>query len=126
MTESKTPRMDRVVCGCSFGPVVQQIADEGCKLETELAKAQADLYQTQTQLGAWQRTFGTSQLSHAQARLDAAERAQADLGEALDALIACRRELSYIIKQMEVPKGGSVWAARERADDVVKKHGRIK
>ena len=94
MTESKTPRTDGFkwyVSTDKDGKAVRCVAiDDARQLETELAKAQADL------------------------------------GEALDALIACRRELSYIIKQMEVPKGGSVWAARERADDVVKKHGRIK
>lgn len=47
---------------------------EACQLIPMVVVAQAEVESLRIQLEAWQSVFGTSQLSHAQARLEAAER----------------------------------------------------
>jgi hypothetical protein len=60
-----------------------------CRNERELAAAKAETAAMQTQLDAWHSVFGTSQLSHAQAAREQAEKDVERLTKERDVLLAC-------------------------------------
>lgn len=85
--DAPTPRTDKLLDKLPFVPDVPYI--KLCRqLERELAQVRERTIELQNVLDAWQSVFGTSQLSHAQARLETAEdglkRALAKRGEDTD------------------------------------------
>lgn len=90
MSDALTPYRERAAqawCQPSTGQKVMdpELAEEFAKiLQAEIARLQGERDEAQTQLGAWQRIFGTTQLTHASARLTTAEAERERLREELE------------------------------------------